>query len=188
MPKSTSKPESNWLIKVNAVDANRKQIYTPNGKILKTKIWMGDANFADGTRQLLYFSLGHEKQGLFKGMQVIMEERSLRTDGLLAQCPDFKCPNKRTTDCCCRRTLFNQPDFVRIQSRLETYCNFRGVEIIFLPKFHCKLNFIEQCWGYAKRIYWHYSASFKEADLEQNLLASLEAVPLKSMRKSVHPN
>jgi transposase len=188
MPKFTSKPESNWLIKVNAVDANGRQIYAPNGKVLKTKIQMEDATFADGTKQPLYFPPGHKKQGLFKGMQVIMQERGLPTEGLLAQCPDFKCPNKGTTDCCCRRTLFNQPDFVGVKSRLKTYCNSHGVEVIFLPKFHCELNFIEQCWGYAKRIYQHYPASSKEADLERNLLASLEPVPLESMRKSVHSN
>ena len=83
MPKFTSKPESNWLIEVNAVDANGRQIYTPNGKILKTKIRMEDATFADGTKQPLYFPLGHEKAGLFKGMQVIMEERGLPTEGLI---------------------------------------------------------------------------------------------------------
>ena len=74
MPKFTSKPESNWLIKVDAVDANGRQIYAPNGKVLKTKIQMEDAAFADGTKQPLYFPLGHEKEGLFKGMQVIMQE------------------------------------------------------------------------------------------------------------------
>jgi transposase len=185
MPKFTPKPESNWLIEVNAVDTDGRQIYTPNGKILKTKIQMEDATFADGTKQPLYFPSGHAKEGLFKGMQIIMEERGLPTEGLLAQCTGFKCPNRGTTNCCCRRTLFNQPDFVRVKSRLETYCNSRGVEVMFLPKFHCELNFIEQCWGYAKRIYRHYPASSREADLERNLLASLEAVPLKSMRKSV---
>jgi transposase len=148
---------------------------------------MGDATFVDGTRQPLYFPLGHEKESLFKGMLVIMEERGLPTESLLAQCTDFKCFNKGTTNCCCRRTLFNQPDFVRVKSRLETYCNSCGVEVIFLPKFHCELNFIEQCWGYAKRIYRHYPASSKEANLKRNLLASLEAVPLKSMRKLVYP-
>ena len=37
MPKFTSKPESNWLVEVNAVDANGKVIYTPDGKILRPK-------------------------------------------------------------------------------------------------------------------------------------------------------
>jgi len=81
--------------------------------------------------------------------------------------------------------LYNQPDFVHVKSLLETYCKSHGVEVIFLPKFHCELNFIEQCWGYAKRIYRHYPPSSKEADLEQNVLSALEAVPLDSMRKSV---
>jgi len=78
--------------------------------------------------------------------------------------------------------LYNQPDFLHVESLLETYCKSRGVEVIFLPKFHCEL---EQCWGYAKRIYRHYPPSSKEADLEQNVLSALEAVPLDSMRKSV---
>ena len=47
----------------------------------------------------------------------------------------------------------------------------------------CELNFIEQCWGYVKHIYWHYPASSKEADLECNMLMALETVPLESMRK-----
>ena len=79
--------------------------------------------------------------------------------------------------------LFNQLDFAMVESSLETYCKSCGVEVIFLPKFHCELNFIEKCWGYAKFIYWHYPASSKEADLECNMLAALETVPLKSMRK-----
>jgi hypothetical protein len=75
MPKFTSKLESNWLVEVNAVDANRKVIYTPDGKILKTKIQMQDATFADGTKQSLYFPAGHEKEGLFKGMAVMRLSR-----------------------------------------------------------------------------------------------------------------
>lgn len=74
MPKYTSKSGSNWLVEVNMVNANGRQIYAPNRKILKTKIQMEDATFADGTKQPLYFPPGHEKAGLFKGMQVIMEE------------------------------------------------------------------------------------------------------------------
>ena len=184
MPKFTWKADSNWLVEVNALDANGRPIYAPNGRILKMKIQMGDAAFADGSKQPLYFPRGHEKEGLFKGMQVILQERGLVEESkLLAQCPDFKCPERGTKNCCCHRTLYNQPDFVAVESMLETYCRLCGVDIIFLLKFHCELNFIEQCWGYAKRIYQHYPTSSKEADLERNLLASLEAVPLQSMWK-----
>ena len=36
--------------------------------------------------------------------------------------------------------------------------------------------------GFAKNIYRHYPASSKEADLENNILAALESVPLENMR------
>ena len=65
-------------------------------------------------------------------------------------------------------------------------CKKRNFEVLFLPKFHCELNFIEQCWGYAKQIYWDYPVSSKEADLERNVLSALESVPLDSMQKCVH--
>ena len=68
---------------------------------------------------------------------------------------------------------------------LETIAQAQGFQILFLPKFHCELNFIEQCWGYAKRVYRLNPPSSREDHLEKNALASLEAVPLKSMRKFV---
>ncbi|KAF8240327.1 hypothetical protein L208DRAFT_1049715, partial [Tricholoma matsutake] len=52
-----------------------------------------------------------------------------------------------------------------------------------LIKFHCELNFIEQCWGYAKRKYCEFPPSSKEADLERNLLAELEMVSLDKMHR-----
>ncbi|KAJ7503793.1 hypothetical protein B0H11DRAFT_2273883 [Mycena galericulata] len=47
-----------------------------------------------------------------------------------------------------------------------------------LPKFHFELNFIEQVWGYAKRIYRFYPASSREDDLDRNVRETLAAVPL----------
>ena len=66
---------------------------------------------------------------------------------------------------------------------LEIHCQEHGFSVIFLPKFHCELNFIEQCWGYAKRVYRHFPASLKEADLERNVIEALDSVPLVSMRR-----
>jgi len=34
---------------------------------------------------------------------------------------------------------------------LRGHCEARGYEVLFLPKFHPELNFIEMCWGYGKR-------------------------------------
>jgi hypothetical protein len=71
---NTSKLDSNWLVEINAFDGNGKQIYPLDGKLLKTKVQMEDTTFGDGTKQSHYFPLGHLKEGLFKGMQVILAE------------------------------------------------------------------------------------------------------------------
>ena len=144
MPKFTPKEGSTWGPETNMTDKNGKALYGPNGKVMRTKIHMADATFADGTPQQLYFPEGHPWAGIFKGMSVLLQERGLlRESQLKAQCKDFKCePGK--TDCCCRRTLYCQPDFICTESKLETMCKKWGFCVLFLPKFHCELNFIEQ--------------------------------------------
>ena len=66
-------------------------------------------------------------------------------------------------------------------------CKPQGYQVMFLLKFHCELNFIEQCWGYSKWLYRQYPASLKEANLECNVLMALDSVPLVVMRQSVLP-
>ncbi|KAE9386709.1 hypothetical protein BT96DRAFT_1083382, partial [Gymnopus androsaceus JB14] len=46
----------------------------------------------------------------------------------------------------------------------------------------CKLNSIEQCWGYAKKIYQFCPESSREDDLCRNTLESLDQVSLLSIR------
>src|ERR1700730_10211859 len=114
---------------------------------------MRDGTLLDGTRQSFYFPDDHlTMPGWFKGMQVILQERGLFREGMRAECKDFKCA-KDATDCCCRRTLFNQPDFQNVKSHLEELITARGHICDFFPKFHCELNFIEQWWGAAKHLY-----------------------------------
>jgi transposase len=70
-------------------------------------------------------------------------------------------------------------------STLELTCQARGFRVLFLPKFHCELNFIEQCWGCAKREYRKYPPSTKESDLERNVVMALDSETLESMRKYI---
>ncbi|KIK74268.1 hypothetical protein PAXRUDRAFT_176238, partial [Paxillus rubicundulus Ve08.2h10] len=86
-------------------------------------------------------------------------------------------------NCCCRHMLYNKPDFINVKSMLELACASEGVRVLFLPKFHCKLNFIELCWGHAKRTYRQYPASSKEEELARNVVDALQSVTLDHMRK-----
>jgi transposase len=100
---------------------------------------------------------------------------------LKAQCgKNFSC-KPGATDCCCRQILYNQPDFMNVPSILETKCKAQGFKVLFLPKFHCQLNFIEQCWGFTKRRYRLLPPSSKEDVLERNLINSLEEVTVIQM-------
>jgi hypothetical protein len=167
----------------NVSGENGRPVYAPDGTLLKEKVRMGDGRFADGTPQSLYFPQDHPRPGVFKGMAIILEERGFKgVQQIQAECPGFKC-DKAVERCCCRRLLFNEPDFVAVESNLEIQCKSRGYQVFFLPKFHCELNFIEQCWGYAKRKYRLNPPSSSEADLERNVIAALDSVPLITMRR-----
>ena len=60
---------------------------------------MGNARFADGIPQPLYFPEGHECAGVFKGMAMILEEQGFRD--VHAECPKFKCVPNAQACCCC---------------------------------------------------------------------------------------
>jgi hypothetical protein len=45
-------------------------------------------------------------------------------------------------DRCLRRILYNQPDFENVKSLLKIDPEECGFQSLFLPKFHCELNFI----------------------------------------------
>ncbi|KIL55567.1 hypothetical protein M378DRAFT_188659 [Amanita muscaria Koide BX008] len=183
MPKFTLKPGTNWGIEVLKHDGAGNLVRNADGSFAKEKIQMSDTVLLDGTVQSLYYPAGHERAGVFKGMAVILEERGYtNAHKLRAECKSFKCAPP-ALDCCCRRLLFNQPDFMNVNTILEAACNARGFKVMFLPKFHCELNFIEQCWGYAKRLYRLNPESSREDHLKRNALAALDAIPLESMRR-----
>ncbi|KZT27184.1 hypothetical protein NEOLEDRAFT_1155206 [Neolentinus lepideus HHB14362 ss-1] len=179
----------------DALSARKMPLYPPKEKNFLCEVKHGDGSishiqmqngtFPDGTPQSFY-----DEKGWFKGMKKIIEERvdkgtkipDPRQQRILAQCTKFKCPPGQK-DCCCRHILYSQPDFVHQKSILEEHCKAQGFKVMFFLKFHCELNFIEQCWGYAKRVYREFPASSTEADLVANGTAALNAVPISLMRK-----
>jgi hypothetical protein len=100
---------------------------------LQTGTRMRNGTMPNGETQSFYFDNNHPTMpGWFKGMEVIIRERGLWRDGLRAQCPGFKC-KEGSTDCCCRRLLFCQPDFVNQKSELEELVESRGHICDFYP-------------------------------------------------------
>jgi hypothetical protein len=188
MPKNTSKPEKNWMLKRAKCGEDGKPIYDEKGKKVEEPIRMHDAMF-NGQPQPLYFAANHPTHpNLFKGTAAILEERGyLNAHSLKSECnKNFKCSKNSDGeygDCCCWRILFNQPDFVNVPSLPFTLCESYGILCLFLPKFHPELNFIEQCWGYAKCVYREFPPSSLLEDLEKNAKAALDVVPLMSMRR-----
>ncbi|OAX32505.1 hypothetical protein K503DRAFT_852125 [Rhizopogon vinicolor AM-OR11-026] len=180
MPKNPSKT---WGAIVTTKDTRGNVMVDANGKPLKTKIQLANTHLADSTPQSFYFMEGHEKAGWFKGMAQILHECGFDEASLKSECPSFKCPPDKMPHCCCRHFLYNQPDFINVKSHLETVCEERGFRVIFLPKFHCELNFIEMCWGFAKRVYRQFKLSSKEDDLERNVIAACDSIPLQTMHK-----
>lgn len=156
------------------------KLWTPKTQPAK----MRDARLPDGSPQSLYWPDNHRTMpGFFKGMKKILQERHLWTLGLKAQCsPNFSsCDGK--VDCCARRILFNQQDFVDQKSKLQEMIEKRGHLCDFYPKFHCELNFIEQYWGAAKYAYRNVPRPPTIAAMEQNVKTSLDSVPLLQIKR-----
>lgn len=141
---------------------------------------MRDARLPNGKPQPLYFSKRHPDRSLrghFKGMQKILKERKMWRDGLKAECTGFKCAGgTAASNCCARRILFNEPDFVGQKSSLEELFESRGHICDFYPKFHCELNFIEQYWGAAKREYRLTPVTKTASEMEANVIKCLDSV------------
>jgi hypothetical protein len=192
MRKSPSPSDTNWGVRRAIRDENGTVVKGPDGKITTEWARMRDGFFVrDGQTipQSLYFSAGHALAGNFKGMAQILIERGY--DGRmitkkLAKCKGFKCapiPDDTEATCCCRRMLYTQPDFVNAESLVSETCRERSFSVIFLPKFHCELNPIEQCWGYAKDKYRRLDRPSSVEEMEDNILRILTEMPLNIIRR-----
>jgi len=121
----------------NALVASRMNL-KPGGKQPK----MRDMIFGPDNH---HQSMVNENNEL-KEMKQVLIERGLWKDGLNADCQ--LCKNKiedmNRIDCCARRIISLQLDFLSQKSELEEVILEAGHKCIFYPKFYCELNFIER--------------------------------------------
>jgi transposase len=118
-----------------------------------------------------------------KGMKQVLQERDLWIDNLLMKCRD-KCP-VGSNSCCAKRLLERQPDFQEQCSLVQEVIEAAGHLCIFLPKFHCELNFIEYFWGAVKK-YLRDHCDYTFTTLQENLPKALESVAVETIRKWEH--
>ena len=134
--------------------------------------------------------------GRHKGMECILSERCLYpAAGLKGACQSEK-KHSAANDCCCARLLSVQPDFASECSALQHLIEERislGLEMegrrlgttyrhlcIFLPKFHCELNWIERLWGASKaytRRHCLYTLPGSRETVPLSLTQNLSEVP-----------
>ncbi len=134
--------------------------------------------------QHLYYPDDHPTMpNWFKGMANILKERGLYPPaGLIAQCEGFRCVTGATF-CCCRCTVFSQPDFANQKSALEELIRSRGHICDFYPKYHCETNFIEMYWGAAKLRYRLSAKTTNMDEMVKNVQWCLDDVPLLQIRR-----
>ena len=118
-----------------------------------------------------------------KGVKWVLQERGLWVNGLKLKCRD-RCL-VGSSDCCAKRLLEVQPDFQEQCSLVQEVIEAAGHLSIFLPKFHCELNFIEYFWGAIKK-YLRDNCDYTFVTLQENLPKALKSVTVGTIRKWEH--
>jgi hypothetical protein len=128
--------------------------------------------------------------GKQKGVKTILEERGLYPNHKLLlecdMCKDSTIEGPRTerVSCCGRGILGSCDDFKESASKiwLQEIAEKYGHSIIFFPKFHCELNFIEMIWAYIKDLL-RRDCSFSYKDLQVKVPEALFDVPQAFVKK-----
>jgi hypothetical protein len=121
--------------------------------------------------QLMIYPMNHPTNtNQLKGIKAVFIECSHYQSKLQGKC-ESKCDAEKT-DCCNKRILECQNDFKQQKSLVQETIEAAGHLCIFLPKFHCELNYIEFFWGVMKK-YLHDNCNYTFTALKMNLLDAL---------------
>jgi hypothetical protein len=150
--------------------------------------YMRDTMF-DGRIQNMVYPDNHvevELRGKQKGMRTILLKRELYRNGLKKKCNDCKTIKLREQntkiDCCGLKILELQPDFQAQKGIIQEEIERQGHMVIFYPKFHYELNFIEMYWGAAKR-FTRENCDYTWKGLLDIVPLAFDSIPISSIRK-----
>jgi hypothetical protein len=119
-----------------------------------------------------------------KGAKFILQECGLWRAGMTLRCSKGGCGNNQT-DCCAKHILDHQPDFQAQKSLVQETIKDAGHMCVFLPKYHCEINFIKYFWG-AGKPYLLENCDYTFQTLKLNMPKALASVLVALIRKWEH--
>jgi hypothetical protein len=85
--------------------------------------------------------------------------------------------------CCARFCLSQEPDFLSQREWLREVVENKGHSIIFYPKYHFELNYIEMIWAYIKS-YLRKNCTYSYADLQAHVEGIEHIFPIDFVRRA----
>lgn len=134
-----------------------------------------------------------------KGIKNVLSERGEWKEGMNLICN--ACTDKKTEEqriemeeagcfggrtrkyCCARYVMKNQPDFLAQREWLREVVEDAECKIMYYPKYHCELNYIEMVWAYIKQ-YARRHCTYSFEDLKELVPIILESkIDIKYVRR-----
>ena len=134
-----------------------------------------------------------------KGIKNVLSERGEWKEGMNLICN--ACTDKKTEEqriemeeagcfggrtrkyCCARYVMKNQPDFLAQREWLREIVEDAECKIMYYPKYHCELNYIEMVWAYIKQ-YARRHCTYSFEDLKELVPIILESkIDIKYVRR-----
>jgi hypothetical protein len=131
-------------------------------------------------------------RGKAKGIQQVLRERGLWRD-YCANVSKFRLVCPKTQDrpvcdpalngeCCATALLQSQKDFQEQKGWLQEKVEAAGHSVIFYPKFHCELNFIERFWCIAKH-YVRENCAYTLDGLRRTIPAAFNSISTATINR-----
>ncbi|RPB06843.1 hypothetical protein P167DRAFT_477684, partial [Morchella conica CCBAS932] len=129
-------------------------------------------------------AMDYDKEDMSVPINLRGESKGLQIRGLWPESGLYlDCGNRRTTagrkvdnqkpDCCARMLLSQQSDFLNQKGRVQEMVEAKGHLILFYPRIHCELNWIEYFWARVK-LYTRTHCGYDIKSLMKNVPLALE--------------